>query len=56
MKATINEIGELKIKAETPLEAYALGKWNSNYMTGDESSLLTYDLYYKEEAKNGNQR
>jgi hypothetical protein len=35
--------GILKIKAETPIEAYALYHWWDNFNMGDHSSIFTVD-------------
>lgn len=31
MKVEIDQLGMMKVSAETPLEAYALQKWTDNY-------------------------
>jgi len=36
MKATINESGMLFIKAETPIESYALNQWCTNNAVPDQ--------------------
>ena len=56
MRATINEKGYLEIKAETPIEAYALDNWHANFMKGNERSVMGVQLDWREEAKDGNQR
>ena len=39
LKATINERGILKITAETPLESYALKRWENEYRNGEHGEL-----------------
>jgi hypothetical protein len=48
MKAEIvidpaSKSGILKIKAETPIEAYALYHWWHNFNMGEHSSIFTVD-------------
>jgi hypothetical protein len=40
MKATISPTGTLDVIPETPIEAYALRQWWSNFQNGDHTSFL----------------
>ena len=45
MKAEIDQHGILCIKAETPLESYALNKWcDSNFSKPNESAINTQNI------------
>jgi hypothetical protein len=46
MKTTIDANGTLRVKAETPLEAYALKKWSEENLcaTAPESPDMIIDL------------
>lgn len=46
MKANIDENGVLRIKAETPIESYALDRWAERYTpeTGQCHSALQIDI------------
>lgn len=56
MKAEIDEQGCLTVKAETPLESYALARWNEGLLMpqGTAKSVLLIDVYVRDEKSNEN--
>jgi len=48
MKAEINESGMLTIKAETPLEAYALQKWTDYNLPKIDCENICISINYRE--------
>lgn len=50
MKATIDEVGNLIITPETPLEGYALEKWTNDYIkSGYKEPPLCVEQYNKKD-------
>jgi len=53
MKATIDVDGTLTVLPENECEAYALKRWQENYRTGDDTSLLCLAWDYPLEGADG---